>query len=111
MLFTARKANDILRDKLTDITSQYADAMERLHIAESTHANQTDVLRVALDDLHNASAIAFILRKTGIVVNSTGPDLLVAARTAKLDATHKELSDVLATCAVAKENVDQLDKR
>ena len=61
--FTARKANDILRDKLTDITSQYADAMERLHIAESTHANQTDVLRVALDDLHNASALAFILPK------------------------------------------------
>ena len=65
MLFTARKANDILRDKLTDITSQYADAMERLHIAESTHANQTDVLRIALDDLHNASAIAFILCKQG----------------------------------------------
>ena len=63
MLFTARKANDILRDKLTDIASQYADAMERLHVAECTHANQTDVLRVAQDDLHNASATTFTLRK------------------------------------------------
>ena len=49
--------------------------------------------------------------QTGIVVNSTGPDLLVVARTAKLDATYDELSDVLAACAAAKENVDQLDKR
>jgi len=68
MLFTARKANDILRDKLTDIASQYADAMERLHIAECTHANQTDVLRVALDDLHNASAPTLTLRKQGLLL-------------------------------------------
>jgi hypothetical protein len=68
MLFTARKANDILRDKLTDITSQYADAMDRLHTAECTHANQTDMLRVALDDLHTASATTFTLRKQAFLL-------------------------------------------
>ncbi|KAI0307319.1 hypothetical protein B0F90DRAFT_555594 [Multifurca ochricompacta] len=88
----ARKANDFLRDKLTDFTSQYAEAMERIQGAECTNANQTNALRVALDDLHNAN-------------------LLVAARTAKLDTTQKELSDALTACALAKENVAQLEKR
>ncbi|KAI9512189.1 hypothetical protein F5148DRAFT_54941 [Russula earlei] len=88
----ARKANDLLRDKLTDIASQYSDAMERLQSAECTNANQTNALRVALDDLHNAS-------------------LLAAARTAKLDDTQKELSDALTACALAKENVAQWEKR
>jgi hypothetical protein len=60
MPVAARKANDFLRDKLTDITSQYTDAMERLKSAEYNHANQTDALRVALDDLHNASAAIFL---------------------------------------------------
>jgi hypothetical protein len=60
MPVAARKANDFLRDKLTDITSQYTDAMERLKGAEYNHANQTDALRVALDDLHNASAAIFL---------------------------------------------------
>jgi len=68
MLFTARKANDILRDKLMDITSQYADAMDRLHTAECTHANQTDVLRVALDDLHTASATTSTLHKQAFLL-------------------------------------------
>jgi hypothetical protein len=36
--------------------------MERLHIVESTHANQSDALRIALDDLHNASAAICTLR-------------------------------------------------
>ncbi len=36
--------------------------MERLRIAECTHANQTDALRVAIDDLHNASAVISTLR-------------------------------------------------
>ncbi len=60
MPIAARKANDFLRDKLTDITSQYTDAMERLKGAEYNHANQTDALRVVLDDLHNASAAIFL---------------------------------------------------
>ncbi|KAI0003091.1 hypothetical protein BJV74DRAFT_571718 [Russula compacta] len=88
----ARKANDFLRDKLTDVTSQYADATARLQSAECTHANQTDALRGALDDLHNAN-------------------LLVAAHTVKLDITQKELSDALIACAVAKEDITRLEKR
>ncbi|KAI0254395.1 hypothetical protein BJV78DRAFT_1152493 [Lactifluus subvellereus] len=86
-----RKANDFLHDKLTDFTSQYAEAMERIQSAERTHSSQTNALRVALDDLHDAN-------------------LLIAARTAKLDATQKELSDVLSACALAKENTAQLEK-
>jgi hypothetical protein len=47
------------------MTSQYADAMERLHITERTHANQTNALKLALDDLHNASAVIFTLCNQG----------------------------------------------
>ncbi|KAF8505610.1 hypothetical protein F5888DRAFT_453967 [Russula emetica] len=88
----ARKANDFLRDKLTDITSQYTDAMERLESSQYNHANQTNALRVAVEDLHNAS-------------------LLAASSTAKLDTTQKELSDALTACALAKESIAQLEKR
>ncbi|KAH9966107.1 hypothetical protein BC827DRAFT_795715 [Russula dissimulans] len=88
----ARKANDFLRDKLTDVTSQYVDATERLQDEERTNTKQTDALRAALDDLHNAN-------------------LLAVARTAKLDATQKELSDALTGCALAMENIFQLEKR
>ncbi|KAH9999317.1 hypothetical protein BJV77DRAFT_1064239 [Russula vinacea] len=88
----ARKANDFLRDKLTDITSQYADAMERLRGVEYNHANQTNALRVALDDLHNTNLVA-------------------ASSTAKLDATQRELSNALTACALAKESNAQLEKR
>lgn len=34
--------------------------MERLQSTEFNHANQTNALRVALDDLHNASTIIFM---------------------------------------------------
>ncbi|KAF8259652.1 hypothetical protein EI94DRAFT_1194073 [Lactarius quietus] len=88
----ARKANDFLRDKLTDFASQYADVMERLQNAERVHSSQTNALRLALDDLHNTN-------------------LLVAARTDKLEATQKELSDALVACALADENAAQLEKR
>ncbi|KAH9006982.1 hypothetical protein EDB86DRAFT_33664 [Lactarius hatsudake] len=53
----ARKANDFLRDKLTDFTSQYAEAMERVQTVERVHTSQTNALRIALDDLHNTSAV------------------------------------------------------
>ncbi|KAH9062859.1 hypothetical protein EDB87DRAFT_271706 [Lactarius vividus] len=53
----ARKANDFLRDKLTDFTSQYAEAIERVQTVERVHTNQTNALRIALDDLHNTSAV------------------------------------------------------
>ena len=46
---------------MTDITSQYTDAMERLKSSEYNHANQTNALRVAVEDLHNASAAIFFL--------------------------------------------------
>ncbi|KAI9448195.1 hypothetical protein H4582DRAFT_68361 [Lactarius indigo] len=88
----ARKANDFLRDKLTDFTSQYAEAMERVQTAERVHASQTNALRVALDDLHNTN-------------------LLVAARSDKLEVTQKELSGALIACALADENAAQLEKR
>ncbi len=39
------------------------------------------------------------------------PDLLVAARTDKLEVTQKELSDALIACALADENAAQLEKR
>ena len=39
------------------------------------------------------------------------PDLLVAARTDKLEVTQKELSDTLIACALADENAAQLEKR
>jgi hypothetical protein len=38
-------------------------------------------------------------------------DLLVAARTEKLEVTQKELSDTLIACALADENAAQLEKR
>ena len=38
-------------------------------------------------------------------------DLLVAARTDKLEITQKELSDSLIACALADENAAQLEKR
>ncbi|KAH9179869.1 hypothetical protein EDB89DRAFT_1900924 [Lactarius sanguifluus] len=88
----ARKANDFLRDKLTDFTSQYAEAMERVQTVERVHTSQTNALRIALDDLHNTN-------------------LLVAARTDKLEATQKELSGALIACALADENAAQLEKR
>lgn len=77
---------------MTDITSQYTDAMERLKSSECNHANQTNALRVAVEDLHNAN-------------------LLAASSTAKLDITQKELSDALTACALAKESIAQLEKR
>ena len=43
------------------MTSQYADAMERLKGSEYNHANQTNALRVAVEDLHNASAVILLL--------------------------------------------------
>jgi hypothetical protein len=46
---------------LTDITSQYTDTMERLKSSEYNHANQTNALRVAVEDLHNASAANLLL--------------------------------------------------
>jgi hypothetical protein len=110
MLVPARKANDFLRDKLTDITSQYTDAMERLQRAEYTHGSQTNALRVALDDLHNASAAIF-MRGTEATIDHTRPDILAASSTAKLDATQKELSDALIARALAKESIAQLEKR
>jgi hypothetical protein len=110
MIFSARKANDFLRDKLTDITSQYTDAMERLQRAEYTHGSQTNALRIALDDLHNASAATF-LRGIEATVDHIRPDLLAAASTAKLDATQKELSDSLIACTLAKESIARLEKR
>ncbi|KAN0131470.1 hypothetical protein V8E53_010847 [Lactarius tabidus] len=88
----ARKANDFLRDKLTDFASQHADVMERLQNAERVHASQTNTLHVALDDLHNTN-------------------LLVTARTDKLEVTQKELSDALIACALADENAAQLERR
>ncbi|KAH9077342.1 hypothetical protein EDB83DRAFT_1699287 [Lactarius deliciosus] len=39
------------------------------------------------------------------------PDLLVAARTDKLEVTQKELSGALVACALADENAAQLEKR
>ena len=39
------------------------------------------------------------------------PDLLAAARTDKLEATQKELSDALIACALADENAAQLEKQ
>lgn len=93
-----------------DVTSQYADATARLQSAESTHANQTDALRGALDDLHNAST-AILIPRNRITVDQIHPDLLVAANTVKLDITQKELSDALIACAVAKEDITQLEKR
>ena len=39
------------------------------------------------------------------------PDLLAAARTDKLEATQKELSDSLIASALADENAAQLEKR
>jgi hypothetical protein len=46
-----------------------------------------------------------------IAVNPISLGLLAAARTTKLDATQKELSDALTACALARENFNQLDKR
>jgi hypothetical protein len=106
----ARKANDFLRDKLTDFTSQYVEAMERIQSAERTNSSQTNALRVALDDLHDASEAIFGSIQP-IFITQTFLDILVSARTAKLDATQKELSDVLSTCALAKENKARLEKR
>jgi len=39
------------------------------------------------------------------------PDLLVAARTEKLEVTQKELSNTLIACALANENAAELEKR
>jgi hypothetical protein len=108
--FAARKANDFLRDKLTDITSQYTDAMERLKSSEYNHANQTNALRVAVEDLHNASAVILLLWHRD-VVDRTCLDLLAASSIARLDTTQKELSDALTACALAKESITQLEKR
>jgi hypothetical protein len=44
-------------------------------------------------------------------VDPTIPDLSAGVYTAKLDATQKELSDAFITCALAKENIEQLNKR
>ncbi|KAI0303246.1 hypothetical protein BC826DRAFT_965799 [Russula brevipes] len=87
-----------------------AYAMERLHRVEYAHANQTDALRVALDDLHNAST-AILYCAIGIIVDLAHGDLEAAARIAKLDATQKELSDALTARALAKESMAQLEKR
>ncbi len=84
--------------------------MERLKISEYNHANQTNALRVAVEDLHNASA-AVCCYGTETVVDQTRPDLLAASSTAKLDITQKELSDALTACALAKESIAQLEKR
>jgi hypothetical protein len=83
--------------------------MERLHSVEYAHANQTDALRVALDDLHNAStAISYCA--IGIIVDLAYADLEAAGRIAKLDATQKELSDALTARALVKESMTQLEK-
>ena len=50
-------------------------------------------------------------KATEITSTQTFLDLLIAARTAKLDATQKELSDALSAWALAKENTAQLEKR
>ena len=47
---------------------------------------------------------------TETAVDQTRPDLMAASSAAKLDTSQKELSDALTACALAKENIAQLEK-
>ncbi|KAI0045308.1 hypothetical protein FA95DRAFT_1680555 [Auriscalpium vulgare] len=51
-----RQANDLLRDKLTDLTSQLVEARDRVRDVEGSHADQTNTLRVAVADLSSANS-------------------------------------------------------
>jgi len=66
---TARQANDLLRDKLTEFSSQIAELQDRKRNLENTLESKERAHRRALEDLYNASAVFLSIR--GVLVSQT----------------------------------------
>ncbi|KAI0322510.1 hypothetical protein OF83DRAFT_1289364 [Amylostereum chailletii] len=89
---TTRQANDLLRDKLTDFSSQLAEARDRIRELEAGRDRETHALNISLRDLSNSNAVA----------NDHAENLR---------KSQADLSDALVACARFEEEVSRLEER
>ncbi|KAI0036822.1 hypothetical protein K488DRAFT_67427 [Vararia minispora EC-137] len=89
---TTRQANDLLRDKLTDFSSQLAEVQSRNRDLEHTLGVKEAAHQRALDDLHTANALA-------------------AEQTAKMQQLHADHADALVARVQAEGNISKHERQ
>ncbi|TFY66953.1 hypothetical protein EVG20_g4137 [Dentipellis fragilis] len=87
-----RHANDLLHDKLTDLTSQLVEAKDRIRDLESLHLNNSGLLRTSADQI-------------------TAANLTIATQGEALKSAQHELFDTLSGYADAQTKLETLEEK
>ncbi|KAA1466369.1 hypothetical protein DENSPDRAFT_28660 [Dentipellis sp. KUC8613] len=87
-----RHANDLLHDKLTDLTSQLVEAKDRIRELESLHLNNSGLLRTSVDQI-------------------TAANLTITTQGEALKSAQHELFDTLSGYADAQTKLETLEEK